>query len=441
MYLVALGSADPRLTEGWHIFECPMTRGFGKWFQKSNELANPYMGQKMLKCGNATTWSVPALERAQAPAADNGEIAYYTCPMHPSVRQQTPGQCPICSMDLTPVTRTEVESGTILVDAERRQRIGVRTEVVKARELSTTVRTVGEVTYDESRLFDVNLRVSGWVQDLRVTNTGSPVKKGQRLFTLYSPELYASQREFLSVAGTSAPQSVGKLAEVSRTRLHLLGMTDAQIRELARRGTAQENVPILSPASGYVIEKNVVEGAQVEAGTQAYRIADLSKIWIDANVYESDLRHVKPKQAVSIELPFVPGRTYEGEVDYVYPKLEGATRTGQVRIVVKNPDLELKPNMYADVVFEVDLGERLAIPESAVIYTGPRRLVFVDLGEGRLRPQVVKLGIHADGWFEVVEGLNAGDTIVTSANFLIAAESRLRSAAQYWQGGANDDAR
>jgi Cu(I)/Ag(I) efflux system membrane fusion protein len=168
---------------------------------------------------------------------------------------------------------------------------------------------------------------------------------------------------------------------------------------------------------------------------RVYRIADLSRVWIDAEVYESDLPHVRVGQSASVELPYVPDKRFSGKVDYIYPTLEAQTRTGRARIVLDNPGLALKPDMYANVSIEVDLGERLAVRDSAVIYTGPRRLVFVDLGEGRLQPRQVELGIHADEFYEITEGLSAGDLVVTSGNFLIAAESRIRSATQYWERG------
>ena len=437
--LVALSGADPRLAEGLHIFKCPMAEGFQKWFQPSPKLENPYMGQKMLECGVRTKWE-------QAPAADahthdhgpgggEDEISHYTCSMHPSVKQEGPGKCPICAMDLTPVTKQEVETGTIFVDEIRRQRIGVRTDAVKKRKMVLQVRAVGAVRYDESRLHDVNLRMSGWVQHLSVDETGQRVKAGQTLFTLYSPELYAAQLEHLASVKRQAEggEMLVHLAQASRTRLRLLGMNAGQISALEKRGEARENVPIPSPASGYVVDKQVVDGARVEAGMRVYRIADLSKVWIDAEIYESDLAHVKAGQSAVVELPYAQDKRFQGEVDYVYPTLEAQTRTGRARIVLDNAGLELKPDMYADVSIDVDLGERLAVPDSAVVYTGPRRLVFVDLSEGKLQPKVVKLGAHVDGFYEVTEGLSAGEVVVTSGNFLIAAESRIRSAAQYWE--------
>jgi Cu(I)/Ag(I) efflux system membrane fusion protein len=182
-----------------------------------------------------------------------------------------------------------------------------------------------------------------------------------------------------------------------------------------------------------LIKKNVVDGARGDAGMLVYRIADLSRVWIDAEVFEADLPHVSVDQPAKVELPYLPGQNYEGKVDFIYPELQAKTRTGRVRVVLKNQDLTLKPDMYANVTLEVALGARLTVPESAIVYTGPRRLVFVDLGEGKLRPQEVQLGVHSEGLYEVTEGLSEGEQVVVSGNFLIAAESRIRSAAQYWE--------
>ena len=365
-------------------------------------------------------------------------VAYYTCPMHPSVQQPSPGKCPICGMDLTPVKQEDLDSGTIVVDEVRRQQIGVRTAAVERRNVSRQIRAVGQVKVDETRLSDVNLRMSGWVHRLHVEETGQRVKRGQVLFTLYSPELYAAEREYLTTLKRDRQASSDTSSELTRAseqRLRLLGMSQAQIHQLARRGQAWENFPVVAPSTGYVIEKDVVEGGRIESGTRVYRIADLSRLWVDAEVYESDLAQVKKAQPVSVQLPYVPGQSFEGQVDYIYPTLDGVTRTGRVRVALDNPGMTLKPDMYADVELTVDLGERLVIPSSAVIYTGPRRLVFVDLGEGRLRPQEIEVGVRAGDYVEVTQGLEPGDVVVTSGNFLIAAESRIRSATGYWGGG------
>ncbi len=450
-YFVALADADPRLTQGRFVFACPMSSGFNKWIQPSAELENPYMGTQMLTCGQLSEWTTGAKAHETHEHAA-GEVAYYTCSMHPSVRQEQPGKCPICGMDLTPVTKQELQTGTTLIDDEKRRRIGLKLGKVARRSMVTPIRAVGEVEYDESKLHDVSLRMSGWVQRLFADKTGARVRKGQVLFTLYSPELFAAQLEYLNALqiGKDAPAASQTLRATSQSlaqsagqRLRLLGMPEAQITELAKRGKAWENVPILAPASGYITEKNVVEGAQVEAGAQVYRIADLDQVWIEAQVYESDLPYVKVGQQVDITLPYVPGRSYQGKVDYIYPSLEDRTRTAKVRVVLANPELELRPQMYANLSFQADLGERLVVPESAVLYTGPRRIVFVDLGGGRLEPRVVKLGARSGDYYEVLHGLEAGDLVVTSGNFLVASESRLKSASGLWDGesvGESSDA-
>lgn len=370
----------------------------------------------------------------------SSDIAYYTCPMHPEVEESAPGKCPICGMELTPVTETDLREGTIVVDQVRRQQIGVRTALAEPRPLVLEIRAVGKVQYDETRLSDVNLRMSGWVERLLVDETGQRVRKGQTLFTLYSPELYAAQVELLTALRQreeGGANVLSTLANAAKQRLRLLGMSDPQVQRLVRRGKAWEHMPITAPSSGHVIEKSVVEGAYVEAGTRVYRIADLSRIWVDVDVYEADLAYLEVGTPVRVQLPYAQNESFEGHLDYIYPTLNDKARTARARVVLSNDKLQLKPDMYANVFLDVDLGERLAVPDSAVVYTGPRRLVFVDLGEGRLRPMEVKLGVHAGGYYEILEGLKEGDLVVTSGNFLIAAESRIRSAIEYWGGGAN----
>jgi membrane fusion protein, copper/silver efflux system len=441
--LVGLAEADARLREGWHIFQCPMEKGFNKWVQRSATMENPFMGQRMLACGWESEWKVAKKPAAPPPSAD--ELAHYTCPMHPSVKQAGPGQCPMCGMDLTPVTRRELESGVVLIDAAKRQRIGVRTAAVKVGPMDLSVKAMGRVTYDERALVDVTLKLDGYIQTLHVAETGQEVRKGQTLFTLYSPELYAAQQEYLlalrsqqAARESGAPERVDSLVRASRKRLELWGLTAGQLELIEKKGEPVENLPILAPASGYVLEKEVVEGGAVMAGERLYRIAPLDKVWVEAEVYESDLSRVKVGQEVEVTLPYLPGRKYTGRVGYLYPALRASTRTGRIRVELRNPRLELKPDMYAEVKLKVEGGARLQVPEEAVLYTGPRRLVFVDLGEGRLEPRQVKLGVKAGDAFEVLEGLKEGDVVVTSGNFLVAAESRIRSAAEHWEGGGHE---
>lgn len=374
-------------------------------------------------------------------AEDHGHsdaIDYYTCSMHPSVRQSKPGKCPICGMELTPVTKQQQRQGVVTIPTARQQLIGVRTSAVAEANMVQSVRAVGRLAYDESTLLDVSTKVRGWIVKLLVSNTGQRVQKGQTLFTLYSPELYAAQQDFLlatrgqTTGMPGAPQGAG-LAQAARQRLRLLDLSDAQIDEIAQRGQPLETVTFAARESGFVIEKDVVEGAGVEPGMRLYRIASLDKVWIEADVYEADFAQVRVGQKANVTLDYLPGKTYEARVAHVYPYLNAETRTGRVRLELVNRKLELRPGMYANVQLDSDLGPRLQVPASAIVYTGPRRLVFVDLGDGRFRPQEVKVGAQANGMYEVLEGLNAGDKVAVSGVFLIAAEARITTASQYWE--------
>lgn len=440
-FVIAIVAADARLQPGWHRFDCSMAKGFGGWLQKSPDIDNPYMGPKMATCGTREPLEAPPATAA-APLSHEGhghegsDISYYTCPMHPSVRKHDPGTCPICGMDLAGVTYDQQESGTIFVDESRRDVLGIKTSKVEQKRLELAIRAVGRVTYDETRLQDVTLKVKGWIARLDVNATGQAVARGQRLLTLYSPELFAAQQEYLLALaqndGSGASPHATTLAAASEKKLRLLGLTDGQLREIRKRGKPMEELPIVSPASGYVIAKDIVEGAAVEPGQRLYRIAALDRIWVEAAIYESDLPYVKKGQPARITLPYVNEREVTGKVSTVYPYLDAASRTGKVRIELPNRDLALKPDMYTDVAIDVDLGSRLAVPVSAVVYTGPRRLVFLDVGGGQFRPQEVKLGARAGDTVEITRGLSAGQAIVTEGNFLVAAESRIRSTT-FWE--------
>jgi Cu(I)/Ag(I) efflux system membrane fusion protein len=382
---------------------------------------------------------------AAARASSTPEVDHYTCSMHPSVKQAGPGKCPICGMALTPVTKEQQTNDVVLLDERRRQLIGVRTSAVEEGPLRKVFSAVGHVTYDEGALTDVNLKVRGWVTKLMVNQSGQRVTRGQTLFTFYSPELYGAEQDFL-LANRSAAGSDGGLARsatfarAARKRLNLLGLSEGQIDAIATKGEALENVAIASPASGFVIEKNIVEGAAVEAGTRLYRIAALTKVWVDADVYEADLSRVHVGQPARVTLDYLPGSAYDAKISYVYPYFESEARTGRVRIELANPKLELRPGMYARVELTTESTASLQVPTSAVVYTGPRRLVFVDLGDGRFRPQEVRVGSETNGTYEVLSGLKAGDIVATSGVFLIAAEARISTAAQYWNAEADSAA-
>ncbi len=397
--------------------------------------------------GGASGDAPPSEAGVSAMGGMPGEIDHYTCSMHPSVKQAVPGKCPICGMDLIPVTREQQQEGVVMIDDVRRQLIGVRTEPVVQAPMRKEFRVVGHVTYDESSLADVNLKVHGWITKLYVSQTGQKVTRGQTLLSLYSPELYNAEQDFLlarqsgataSLSPGDGPSRLDSLARASRQRLHLLGLDDSQIEALAKQGAPSESVPITSPASGFVIEKNVVEGASVDAGMRLYRIAALTKVWIEAQVYEADLANVRVGQVAAVTMDYVPGRTYDAKVAYVYPYVDPQTRTAQVRLELANKDLDLRPGMYASVTLGADLGPRLQVPSAAVVYTGPRRLVFVDQGQGRFRPQEVSVGAASNGMYEVLSGLKPGDQVATSGVFLIAAEARISTASKYWDSSGSD---
>jgi Cu(I)/Ag(I) efflux system membrane fusion protein len=364
-------------------------------------------------------------------------IAYYTCAMHPSVHAHAPGRCPVCAMTLTPVTTADAQSGVVQLDEARQRAIGVRTEQVVKAPLTLDLRAVGRLTYDETRLQDVVLKVGGFLSGLRITATGQPIRKGEALFELYSPELYAAQQDY--VLARSSREALGgagrgdELVRAAQTRLSLLGLSAEQIQTLASTGVPIEKLTFRAPTSGYVIEKNVVEGAAIKAGDRVFRIAALDRVWVEADVFEADLGRIAKGQAATIALSYVSDRTFEGKVTFVYPYLDPSTRAGRVRIELPNAGLELKPDMYANVTFHLVLPDRVQVPTSAILYTGLRRIVLVDLGGGRLAPREIKLGAQAGDHAEVLAGLQPGEAVVTAGNFLIAAESRIRSSGTFWK--------
>lgn len=325
------------------------------------------------------------------------------------------------------------QADTITVDNRRRQMIGLETGQAKVRDLVKSIRAVGQVTYDERLLSHVTLKFDGYIGDLKADYVGTDITRNQVLFTVYGPELFAAQQEYLDVLKRrAAAGEISSLARAARQRLALWDMSDAEISALERRGEPQDYVAIHAPRSGTLIERNIADGSAAKMGQTLLTVADLSRVWIEADVFEADLELVTPGMAAAVTLPYLPGQRFEATVEYVYPYLAGETRTGRVRLTLANPERVLKPAMYAEVSLQADLGERLSVPEEAVIIAGESRIVFVDLGAGRLKPVRIRTGRRAQGLLEVLEGLSAGDTVVTSGNFLIAAETRLRTGIEQW---------
>ncbi len=320
----------------------------------------------------------------------------------------------------------------------KQQLIGVKTMVIEKRPMETVVRAVGRVDYDEQRLARVNLRISGWVEDLFVDYTGQVVRKGQPLFTLYSPDLVATQDEYLlalrardKVKDSPIPevrQQADQLVEAAHDRLQLWTLTNNQINELARRGKGQTYVTIHSPIRGYVIDKKVFKGMFVQPEMTLYTIADLSTVWVNAEIYEYEVPFVTVGQPATVTFASYPGEQFHGRVSYIYPYLNKEARTVKVRLDLPNPDVRIKPDMYGDALINVDRGSKVAIPEQAVLDSGTRTLVFVVRGEGVFEPRAVKLGPKIGSYYEVREGIAEGDRVVTSGNFLIDSESKLMAA-------------
>lgn len=329
-------------------------------------------------------------------------------------------------------------SGAVAVPAVTRQLIGVRSAPVVHATLEEEIRTVGTVGYDERGFTQVTLKTSGWIRKVFVDSIGRPVRKGEPLFTFYSPDLLATQDEYLLAVKMQAQLAESPLDEAkadadalvasARERLRLWDVTDSQIETLARRGQAEPVLTIYAPSSGIVIRREALPGKYVEPGVTLYEIADLSTVWIHADIYESEVADAKVGQPATVTFAAYPGETFSGKVTYVYPTLNTETRTVRVRLEFPNTALKLKPGMYGNVTLQTDAVKTLVVPKEAVLNTGLRQLIFMDRGQGRYEPVPVKLGRRSQDSVEVMEGLKEGDWIVTSANFLLDAESKLASA-------------
>ncbi|MBI4400841.1 MAG: efflux RND transporter periplasmic adaptor subunit [Nitrospirae bacterium] len=330
------------------------------------------------------------------------------------------------------------------IPPERLQTIGVKYEEVARRPLEKVIRTVGRVAVDERRLAKVTIKFHGWIEKLLVSATGDHVVKGQILFTIYSPDLVATQEEYLLALkgrkqlGESEFPEVSRgskdLLEATRRRFQLWDITEDHIRELERTGQVLKTLPIHSPITGTVIRKEALAGAHVDPGEELYTIADLSHIWILADIYEYELAFVKKGQNAEVTLSYEPGTVLTAHVGFIYPTLDPKTRTAKVRVELDNPDEKLKPDMYANVELKVNLGTRLAVPQEAVIESGQKQLVFLHHGGGRLEPRLIKTGVKTENYYEVLDGLQEKDHVVTSANFLIDSESRLKAVVESMGG-------
>ena len=381
----------------------------------------------------------------------------YRCPMHSQIIRDRPGECPICGMTLVPF---EVASGDdggrearapsspagltpIQLSPERVQLAGIRTAPVVRRRLGDELAAAGVVAENERGLAAITTRFSGWIQDLLVAETGRRVTKGQPLATVYSPDVLSAEQEFLTARrwSASAPPAgsgvspvhaheslTGGMADDARKRLELLGVAPQEIDEIARTGQAQRAVTIRSPANGTVIRRGAVAGGYVQPGSELFAIADLSTVWFIAEVYEHDMARVHVGQAARIELTGLPGRVVTGRVQFLYPSVSAETRTMRVRVEVVNRGGDLRPGMFGTMHLDLPGGPVLVVPAEAVVDTGDAQYLFVAKAGGRFEPRQVKTGARGAGYVEIWGAVAEGEVVVTTANFLIDSESRLRAA-------------
>lgn len=348
------------------------------------------------------------------------------------------------------------EAPRVELSDEQVQRIGVKTVKATVRPIQKIIRTVGRVEIDERSQSTINTKIEGWIEKLHADFTGRYVKKGEALAEIYSPELLATQQEFLNAlqwtrrqGASTAPDShdpkdpagqpdaaanLNRLltkdavatVEAARQRLRLWDMSEAQIRAIEASGKTTRTLTIYSPVSGFITQKMAVEGMRVMPGEKLFDVANLSRLWIVADVYENELQAVRVGQPVNVRLSYFPGRTWSSRIDYISPVFSGETRTAKVRLTLPNPGNQLKPQMFTNVEIRIDMGKKLAIPDSAIIETGRGQVVYVDRGNGAFEPREIHAGLRADGMVEVLRGLRAGDKVASSANFLIDSEAQLK---------------
>ncbi|MHB9072894.1 MAG: efflux RND transporter periplasmic adaptor subunit [Desulfobaccales bacterium] len=376
------------------------------------------------------------------------KIKYWVSPMDPGYVRDKPGKAP-CGMDMVPVYEEggEEAPGTIKISPTTIQSMGVRTAKVEVRPLSRLTLAVGLVNFNERNLATITTKVNGWVDRLYINATGDPVRKGQALLSIYSPDLVSSQEEYLLAlrnlkAMKSSPvkelaEGARRLAEASRRRLEYFDIGAGQIATLEHTGQVKKNLTLASPANGIVTKRMVTQGMYVQAGMPLLEVADLSTVWVDADIYQYELPWIKVGQPVSMSLDYLPGETFQGKIDYLYPYLKEATRTAKVRLRFPNPQLKLKPEMFAQVKIESPVVHNaVVVPADAVLDTGLKQHVFIALGQGRFEPREVKLGVLGnDGMREVLAGLKGGEDVVTSAQFMLDSESRFREAVQMMMPG------
>lgn len=374
-------------------------------------------------------------------------ILYWYDPMHPAYHSDKAGIAPDCGMALvpmyeskTPAEQASAEAGLIHMPKSQQRALGVRLTTVEEQSVSRTLRTSGVVTADETRIAHVHVKTAGWVEDVYANFVGQLVRKGQALFTVYSPDLVATQQEYLIAQrgerqlGNSQYEEVAKssqsLKESARERLKLWDLTDKQIANLDRTGVVNKTITVYSPVSGFITDRKAFPHTSTSGDTELYTIADLSRVWVTADVFEADLPYVKVGQQAVIHFPYAPGASIKGRVGYSYPVLDPQTHTAKIRIEVANPGLVLKPNMLADVELTIDYGRHVVVPAEAVLNSGTMQTVFIARDDATFEPRMVTMGATVDGKTILTSGVKKGESIVESGNFLLDSDTRLNAPMQ-----------
>jgi Cu(I)/Ag(I) efflux system membrane fusion protein len=376
-------------------------------------------------------------------AASKGErkILYWYDAMIPQRRYGKPGKASD-GMDLVPKYAEEqaasMAPGSVMISADKQQLIGVRTAEAKREILSRDVRTTGQIVADETRIAHVHVKINGFIDKVFVDYIGQPVKKGQPLFTLYSPDLVSTQEEYLIAKRSEKTLGGSPFAEVAqgsqsllrstRERLKLWDISDEQIKKLDESGEVSRALTFYSPITGFVTDRKAFPQTSVNPDTELYTVSDLSTIWVNADIFEYEVPFVKVGQRAEMQLSYYPGKKWNGRVSFIYPTVDPTTRTVKVRLEFPNPDFQLKPQMFADVQLKVSYGNQIVVPQEAVLDSGKEQTVFVAHEGGYFEPRKVTTGAKLDGKVVVLSGIRAGETVVTSGNFLVDSESRLKSA-------------
>ncbi len=382
---------------------------------------------------------------AGAPS-EKGErkILYWYDPMHPSYKSDKPGIAPDCGMKLVPKYADEVEQmqhmppGTVKLSLRKQQMIDISYAQVRRGDLVRTIRSVARIEPDDTRIARIHVKIAGWIEKVYLDYVGKLVKRGQPLFSVYSPELVSTEQEYLiarkgekSLGDSPYPEVASgaqSLLQAARERLRLWDVSEDQIRKLEETGKVTRTVTLYSPIDGFVLNRNAYQQAYVTPDKDLYEIADLSTIWVYVDLYQFEAAYAKVGQPISMQLSYYPGKTYRGKIDYVYPTLDTKTWTTKARLAFPNPGYDLKPGMFANAQLRINYGVRTLVPSEAVLNSGTRQVVFLARPDGYFEPRQVEIGPQFDSETVVLQGLQPGDKVVANGNFMVDSESRLSSA-------------